>query len=66
MILCKMTRYGLLFLSVLGTAMLMADMPDKVWPGGVDVGIGINVFSWFVTIFFVAFVDCSANGNRGA
>ena len=52
-------RYGLLFFSVLGTAMLLAGMPDQVWPGGVDVGIGMNVLSWFVAFLFVAFVDCS-------
>lgn len=59
MSLCKMMRYGLLFFSVLGTAMLLAGMPDQVWPGGVDVGIGMNVLSWFVAFLFVAFVDCS-------
>ena len=54
MILCKMMRYGLLFLSVLGTAMLLADMPSRIWPGGVDVGIGMNVFTWFLAILFSA------------
>ena len=57
---CKMIRNGLLFLSVFGTAMLFAGMPDQVYPGGLDVAIGVNVFSWFVAIIFMAFVDCSA------
>ncbi|MHB8314515.1 MAG: hypothetical protein ACYDCW_02195 [Acidithiobacillus ferrivorans] len=64
MILCKMMRYGLLFLSVLGTAMLLADMPSRIWPGGVDVGIGMNVLTWFLAILFMAFVDCSAKEER--
>jgi hypothetical protein len=59
-----MIRNGLLFLAVLGTAMLLADMPSRIWPGGVDVAIGVNVFSWFVAILFVAFVDCSAKEER--
>ena len=64
MILCKMMRYGLLFLSVLGTAMLLADMPSRIWPGGVDVGIGMNVLTWFLAILFIAFVDCSAKEKQ--
>ena len=64
MILCKMMRYGLLFLSVLGTAMLLADMPNRIWPGGVDVGIGMNVLTWVLAILFIAFVDCSAKEKQ--
>ena len=64
MILCKMMHYGLLFLAVLGTAMLLAGVPNQVWPGGEDVGIGMNILTWLVAIVFVTFVDCSVKEER--
>ncbi|MEY2335204.1 hypothetical protein [Acidithiobacillus ferrianus] len=53
---CKTIRYGLLFMAVLGTAMLLAGVPE---PGGVAVGIGVNIFTWVMAFLFAAFVDCS-------
>lgn len=56
-------RYGLLLFSVIGTAMLLTGRAGQGWPG-VDVLIGMNIFSWVVTIVLWVLVDCSARAKR--